>query len=1029
MMKSAKRSHAARHAGFTLPVVLVIASALLVLAIGLLLLVGIERKTARSYVDREKAELTARAGLQDVVSVLRTETANDDFLVVQSALKTPIETGRTPAPNLFLARGKSSSSGLSFRYLPLFSTASAPADTTRLTAPPVEDLVPTTSGASTDVATVPYLDKARLAWIPVKDKKGQLIGRYAFWVEDLQSRVDAGTAGNTADAGGAHKRYGWTAGDTSTYAKFPAAGLNPLPSDPDPSTGRDKAPGLNQVALYALDPAATAKDTSSLDQTIIDGRKALISPDSTLAVAGIKPPLTRDATGSLVDTKARAVEENLTASIQPYDEQPLVPFAQGISSSAIGKPKLNLNALLAKSPDTAVNEMASWIDTALPTFKDRKGGFPQDYLKTIAANAIGYAAPGNKPVVQMGTYRGLGASPMLSEIVLDINYLGYTTSGSNKIMLYEFVLFGELVNHTNLPLSGTSALSYEVGLNLPPIGPSPAGTRFDDPSLLNDPAQSHDLVQAGGRYWSKPQNVTLAAGEYKFVKYATARYRINIGSGSIGSNFTLTEPLGSAGLSMKWNDQEVDRIPAIVRDSTGLTFSTGLKRYFGKAAIPGHSYGPFGSFINNMGDPRIAHYVTGIALGENSFPENISPNRRNIRIRTIYSSDSATKLKTYGRVTPSEWPDGGHDCEVTTWSSGWSSGNNSREGSPSTNGSGPAFDPTTIPAGPLPQPGESYTQLSDRGRYFSATELGRIYDPIMWVPTFDPSSGLDSKTLRAGGDPDPSAGIMPAAGISWPLVQISNPQNSYYGGGNTLRIGRPEHPRFNQDAGGSVSHAPVAMPGTHAARLLDLFHAGKSRSNDKTLREGPLARIEGNVNINTASRDSLRAMAAGLLMMDPKPLKRTSDSYDSRMAPAVQALTTLSAPTTSKEADLLADAIILGRPYASPSELACVNAADGKPVFGNSDRYPDKSKVQWTDAAAEEVFGRVYEAATVRSRNFRVWVVGQSLAPTSVTNTSPEVLAEVRKAFTVFSDPGERKSDGSIDSTKNRVTILNENDF
>lgn len=1038
-MKSVDRYRSAARAGFTLPVVLVIASALLILAIGLLLLVGIERKTARSYLDRERAELTARAGLQDVISVLRTETANDDFLVVQSALKTPIETGRTPAPNLFLARGKSASGGLSFRYLPLFSTASAPADNTRLAAPAVETLVPTTGGASVDVTTLPYLDKARLSWVQVKDKKGQLIGRYAFWVEDLQSRVDAGTAGNTEDSGGTHKRFGWTAGDVSTYARFPAPGLNPLPADPDAATGRDKAPGLNQVALFALDPASTAKDTSALDKTIIDSRKALISPDSTLAVAGVRPPLTRDATGRLVDTKSRAIEENLTASVQPYDEQPLVPFAHGIASTAIGKPKLNLNALIAKNPDAAVNEMASWIETSLPTFKDRKGGLREDYLKTLAASAIGYAAPGNKPIVKMGSYRGLGASPMISEIVMDISYLGNTVIGTNRRMNYEFILFAEMLNHTNLPIDGQAALSYEVGLQLPEIGAAPVGTRFDDPVLLGDPSQSiHDLSNKNGRYWSKPQRVSLKAGEYRFVKFATVRYTINVGTGSIGGNFSLGEDQGAAGLGMMWNDEEVERIPSIVRSSNGLVFNASFRKYFGKAAIPGHSYGPFSEFINNMGDPRIAHYIpynglalgpiNGIPLGENSFPDNISPNRRNIRFKTIYSSDSTTKPKTYGRVIPSEWPDGGHDVEVSSWSNGWSDARQGFEGSqgkPPFNGTGPAFDPTTIANNSVPQPGESLTYLSDRGRYFSATELGRLYDPIMWVPTFDPASGLDSRILSNNGVPISSSGIMPAAGAQWPSVQVGNAPSIYMGGGNTLRIGRPEHPQFDIPS----LHVPQLMPGNHAARLLDLFHAGKSRSNDKTLREGPVARIEGHINLNTASRESLRAMAAGLLVMDPKLSRRTSDSFDGRMAPAIQPLTTLSAPSNSKEADLLADAIILGRPYTSPSELASLNAADGKPVFGNPDRYPDKNKVQWTDSAAEEVFGRVYEAATVRSRNFRVWVVGQAIAPTAVTNTSPEILAEVRKSFTVFADPGVRKNDGLIDATKFKVTILNENDF
>jgi hypothetical protein len=170
-------------------------------------------------------------------------------------------------------------------------------------------------------------------------------------------------------------------------------------------------------------------------------------------------------------------------------------------------------------------------------------------------------------------------------------------------------------------------------------------------------------------------------------------------------------------------------------------------------------------------------------------------------------------------------------------------------------------------------------------------------------------------------------------------------------------------------------------------------------------------------------------MAAGLLVMDPKLSRRTAEVFDSRMAPAIQPLTTLSAPSTSKEADLLADAIIQGRPYTSPSELASVNGTDGKPVFGNPDRYTDKTRVQWTDAAAEETFGRVYEASTVRSRNFRVWVIGQALSPTTANNATPEILAEVRKAFTVFADPGVRQSDGSIDPTKFKVSILNENDF
>jgi hypothetical protein len=85
--------------------------------------------------------------------------------------------------------------------------------------------------------------------------------------------------------------------------------------------------------------------------------------------------------------------------------------------------------------------------------------------------------------------------------------------------------------------------------------------------------------------------------------------------------------------------------------------------------------------------------------------------------------------------------------------------------------------------------------------------------------------------------------------------------------------------------------------------------------------------------------------------------------------------------------------------------------------------------IQWTDAAAEEVFARVYDASTFRSRNFRVWVVGQAISPTTSTTATPIVLAEVRKVFSVFADPGERNPDGTISPANSKLRIIHENDF
>lgn len=408
-----------------------------------------------------------------------------------------------------------------------------------------------------------------------------------------------------------------------------------------------------------------------------------------------------------------------------------------------------------------------------------------------------------------------------------------------------------------------------------------------------------------------------------------------------------------------------------------------------------------------MGDSRQALYLRGATypLSDNSYPGNVSPNRRNIRNVSIYQNGKYQD-RAYGRVMPSEWPDGGHDAAVA--------------GLPAPNVYPPDdnYDPTDLSKFPdfvSPNEGESPTFISNRGRFYSATELGRIFDPIMFIPKYDTSP--DTDTILTGN--------IPTGRVSWPSVDVNSTPDIYYGGGNTLRIGRPEHPNFDKPA----KHTPVDMPGTHAARLLDLFHVGKSRSGTQSDRDGPVVRIEGHINVNTATEDAIRAMGGGLLVTDPRLVKRTSEIHSaSTFAPPVSPLE-VSTPTQTKQADTLAQSIIRARPFASPSEIASVLNPDGKLLLGNRDLLPDGNKIQWSDAAAEELFGRIYESSTVRSRNFRVWVIGQSIAPTQITNLSPEVLSESRRVFTVFADPGVRKSDGTIDPAKSHTQVINENDF
>ena len=965
--------HRGTPGGFTLPVVLVVVAALLILAVGILLLAGIERGTARSFADRQRAELAARAGLEDLRSLLNREAANDDFMVLSATLASPVTADRVAAPQLFLARGTARGDGYSYRYVPLFSTSALPPDSPQLAPPAVEPLVGTAQNERIDFATLPHIDKARAAWLPIENENGRVAARYAYWVEDLQSRVDPAIAGNASGGVGIHARAGWP---------FPAPGLNPADE-------ADSEPSLSQVALYAIDPAASCEAQGDLGKTLVANRGLLVSPGSLLAAAGIAPPLSRLGTGRLAAPRARAVEEGLAANLRAYDEQPLVPFAEGVAPAAAGKPKLNLNKLLASGGAAAVDEMAGFIHTALPDFVSRKGGFPDDYLKTLAANALDYADGDSAPTTDGATYRGVDAYPLVSEFLMRFRWDNVLTEGGRKYVVLKVATYAELWNMTDQPVSGSAEMTHDTRYSFK------SGASPDEISLADLTAATPVLTSSGGCHWFPPVGVSLHPGEFRVIKFGELTYKLDVGSPAfvVPSPLTLKNEkygVSGAGYQLKWNGRLVDRARGGVhRNDSSLRFPAGDRQAV-RATNPATSYKAgsfFNPFMENMGDLRMSFYLQAPQEAV-AYPVNFSPNRRNVRYE-IYRDDGASKRKVQGRVMPSEWPDGGHNptCESTA-------------GLLETN---TQLDPDDVkfalPASSAlrePPVDEAPVRLSGKSRFYSATELGRVHDPVMWNVA-------------------PPAG----ANLAWGDIEPDTAPAREYGGGNTLRIGRPEHPRFDL----------AARPGMEAYHLLDLFHTGRSRATAAALREGPLVRIHGQLNVNTASRDALRTLVVGPLTMDPKMARRTSEDHvvTGLMAPPVK-LFKMSPADINAEAERIADAVILTRkttPFASPASLAEVRDSSGSLVFGNKSLVPDGSTVDRTDSAAEEVFARIYEASTVRSRNYRIWVVGQAVT----SGASPEVLSEVRRVFTVFADPGARASDGRIDPLKFRLTILHENDF
>lgn len=239
----------------------------------------------------------------------------------------------------------------------------------------------------------------------------------------------------------------------------------------------------------------------------------------------------------------------------------------------------------------------------------------------------------------------------------------------------------------------------------------------------------------------------------------------------------------------------------------------------------------------------------------------------------------------------------------------------------------------------------------------SATELGRIYDPGLWNWT--------------------------AGSSDIPTNATSHPNR---GGGNTLRIGRKEHPKFNTN-------------GQFAHQLLDLFAATINTA-------GPggsvIMRTPGKININTASSSVLRALAAGV-----------THRNDTDQKPDAAGRT-----VTTNAVALFLDAVTATRstkPFLSAAELSNLLNATGDAVFGNTNCL---NVTDWNDAGAEEWFSRIYHLSTVRSRNFMIHVIGQAMR----TNQGNTPIASSRMAIQMYASP-QRSADGL--TTNVQVLTLN----
>jgi hypothetical protein len=255
-------------------------------------------------------------------------------------------------------------------------------------------------------------------------------------------------------------------------------------------------------------------------------------------------------------------------------------------------------------------------------------------------------------------------------------------------------------------------------------------------------------------------------------------------------------------------------------------------------------------------------------------------------------------------------------------------------------------------------PGASATndyvqKFNNTGIWSNISELGNIFDPMAWNARTN-DLHISSSTTTAGNG----------------TTSLTN------GGGTTLRIGRAEHGRFTNN-------------GLRASQLLDLFAVSPNNSltNTNTIITN---RVAGRINLNTATPNVLRALAAGVVHAQDPALTPGSTNFTIPVA----AVTNFVAGVTNLRSV---------RPFFSPAQLTQITNGANYPadaVFGNRTLA---GATAWNDLAAEEWFSKIYPLATVRSRNFLVHVVGQAM--TTNTNFPSRPVATSRQMFQVYAEP------------------------
>lgn len=1042
-MKNGTRIH---HSGAALIVTLILVTAIVLVTISYFSICRQEMEVSQSTVAITRADLGLEAAFAEAGGLLQNATANDRYLV--TAAFDESETGQRvrytfltlPGSTEVSHRALFSGGGTQTQALPNLDTM----DTTTLldksvAVPEVKFDLGMESreiriASLTHLTTTgkPELEEARPKTIyqEIEAVEGTPYQtRYCYWIEDLEGYPNLDVVGTWSDRFGDSvngvtrdfQRYGYSEHDSRV-----SGALDPM---------RFQLEG-SPVVFFQFPSAFRGQTLVNQVATGLSPREICLFPWSISGLPSNRHPYFRaPELASLRNflsapkSLSEPPEQRFSSGLSPYLRRPLIPYGHGYPDQ--GKPRFNLNTLVANRD----LQIADIVSRNLPFFRNRAGGFPddEDYLATLAANAIDYADVDSLPSLPSNTlnakdrrFRGVDSYCPINEFFLKFEYVGFEAKKSGWNVLFEATPYVEFWNTSNRPAKMSDLRLRFQFLETIRFKANGTWQKIEETQRTLDGA----FPLSGGF------SATVAPNEYQVLTFRKIRWTVPVsGSNESPIAFPVVQDIrGVANVSVRAQYELYlgkDRVDQCGRpDPTddpkkpayGFFFSRYLTvispgEFYMQLATPGMASQVFGFNAprgSSLGDPWMHHYSRSTAAAA-EYQTQATPASRNYDHGHVDDSHPDW-IGDQTRVR--DWPDRGYESAVGV-------------AVPSSDQELPdAFNH------PANEEEEAFApwRISNLARYFSVTELGNLHDPAMWIP--GPVETPDFSLTK------PSTHRFDLLRNTWlASLPLHATPGKMWGGGNTLRIGRPEHELFDR-------------PGMRASQWLDLFHVGINGSNlgpeekDTELlyrhydprdhqppataldpvqsltqpyslvyendlhAQGKFELLYGKLNLNSApTLFEIEALLRGPSVLSD--IRLTKDSFETPEYEREGKTGILRGALKEEAIPLIAAGLSSARPFYSPSHLARVFSG----LLKRHDALPD----HFNDAEAEEPFARLFNTTSLTSRHFRIYTYAEVFH-----RETGFVAARGRRVYEVFLRP-IRNEQGEV--TESRLEVITSRDL